>query len=205
MSKDLTKKQKEILNFIENFIQTNSYPPTLNEIAINFQITSKAIYDHIKALSKKKYLYYKPKKSRSIKLLYLNSKTVLNHDDNLSEIPVIGRVQAGLPILSYENFDKNIKISKSIFGDGKIFALKIQGDSMINEGIYEGDIAVVKCVSHFNNGEIIIADTKNGITIKKAYKDKEFIRLEPANDDFKTLYEKEIRMIGKLIGLIRRY
>ena len=204
MSKGLTSRQCEILDFIKNYIIKDGCPPTVKEIAEYFKISIKGSYDHIKALEKKKYISYKPKKSRSIKPLVFSCNET-NEDANFREIPVLGIVQAGLPILSYENFESKIKISNDIFGKGELFGLRIRGDSMKDEGILEGDIAIVKMLKNFENGQIIVVDTGNGITIKKGYKEKDNLRLEAANKKYSTILTKKSRIIGKLIGLIRKY
>ncbi|MCK4796045.1 MAG: transcriptional repressor LexA [Spirochaetes bacterium] len=205
MSKGLTARQSEILQFIENFINENNYPPTIKEIGENFRISLKGGYDHIKALQKKKYITYESKKRRSIKLLVLTKKSIADNDADIYEIPLLGTVQAGLPILSYENLEGKIKITKDMFGKGELFGLKIRGDSMIDEGIIEGDTAIVKCINYFENGEIVVVDTGNGVTIKKVYREKDNLRLEAANKKYSPILTHNVRIIGKLIGLIRRY
>jgi len=205
MSKDLTKRQKEILNFIKSFINTNAYPPTIKEISEKFKISQKGSYDHIKALQKKKYIDYKPKTRRSLKILVYNDIDQIEYTDDMFEIPLLGTVQAGLPILSYENFEGKIKIDKNMFSRGNLFGLKIRGDSMIDAGIHEGDIAIVKQNNYFNNGDIIVIETDNGITLKKGYKEKKAVKLVAANKSYPEIYSKNPRIIGKLIGLIRQY
>ncbi len=205
MSKGLTARQNEILHFIKNYIIKNSCPPTVKEIGEYFKISIKGSYDHIKALEKKKYISYKPKKSRSIKLLVHSNDEDIDEETIFKEIPILGTVQAGLPILSYENFESKIKISSDIFSKGELFGLRIRGDSMKDEGIFEGDIAIVKIINNFENGQIIVVDTGNGITIKKGYKDKDNLRLEAANKNYSTILTRKSRIIGKLVGLIRKY
>lgn len=205
MSKKLTKRQKEILDFIEGFIDEHSYPPTLKEIADEFKITSKGSYDHVVALKKKNYLTYETGKRRSIKLLYTSNSEKPVSKNGFFEIPVLGTVQAGDPILSYENYEESIKVSTGMFGTGDLFGLKVRGDSMIDAGIVEGDVAVVKRAEHFENGEIIVANTADGVTIKKGYKDSDHLRLEPANEAYSPIIEHNPRIIGKLVGIIRRY
>ena len=205
MSKVLTVRQKEILEFIENYLNEHGYPPTIKEIGDFFKISLKGSYDHIKALEKKKYLSYKPKTRRSIKLLVYSNESEDHTESEMREIPLLGFVQAGLPILSYENFEGKIKIDKTLFSGEELFGLRIRGDSMIDEGIHEGDIAIVKCKNYFNNGEIIVVDTGNGVTIKKGYKEKTHLRLEAANKNYSTIITGKARIIGKLVGLIRNY
>ncbi len=205
MSKGLTARQCEILNFIKDYIQKNGCPPTVKEIGEFFKISIKGSYDHIKALEKKKYISYQAKKSRSMKLLVHSCDDDFNEETRFKEIPVLGTVQAGLPILSYENFESKFKISNDMFGKGELFGLRIRGDSMKDEGILEGDLAIVKIINNFENGQIIVVDTGNGITIKKGYKEKDKLRLEAANKNYSTILTKNSRIIGKLIGLIRKY
>jgi repressor LexA len=205
MSKGLTDRQAEILQFINNYINQNKYPPTLNEISIFFKISQKGSFDHIRALKKKKFISFDPQKKRSIKLLTYLSDNSADKPHGVQEIPILGTVHAGLPVLSYENFDGFIKLDNNIFGTGNFFGLKIYGDSMIDEGILEGDLAIIKCLNSFDNGEIIVVETGDGVTIKKGYKEKECLRLEPANKNYSPMMVSDVRIIGKLAGLIRKY
>jgi repressor LexA len=200
MSKNLTLRQKEIINFIDSYFKKNNFPPTLKEIGENFKITLKGSFDHIKALHKKGFITYTPKKSRSIGLV----KSGIEEND-LIEIPLLGTVQAGLPILAYENFETMIKVPANMFGKNEMFALRVRGDSMIDECIKEGDIAIIKSSPIFENGEIIVVDTGNGVTIKKGYKDKDTLRLEAANKNYSTILTKKANILGKLIGILRNY
>jgi repressor LexA len=204
VSKELTKRQKEILGFIEDFLHENKYPPSLKEIGDNFKISQKGSYDHIKALQKKKHISFEPKKRRSIKVL-VYSKKYKEENEMYQEIPLLGTVQAGLPILSEQNFEGKIKIAKNMFGKGELFGLRVRGDSMNDEGILEGDIAIVNFINHFENGEIVVVDTGNGVTIKKAYKEKSGLRLEAANKKYSSILTRTARIIGKLVGLFRTY
>jgi repressor LexA len=208
MSKGLTQRQREVISFIDNFIHQYGYSPTIKEIADHFKISLKAGFDHVKALEKKKYISYQPKKSRSINvLIYTDSDHIKGsiQNDHLVEVPILGTVQAGLPIMSIENFEGNIKLDKKIFGSGQMFGVNIRGDSMSDEGIVEGDLAIIQCRNHFENGEIIVVDTGNGITIKKGYKEKDHIRLEAANKNYSSIVTRQVRVIGKYVGLIRAY
>ena len=203
LSKGLTLRQSEILDFISCYINKNKYPPSIKEIGEYFNISSKGSYDHVRALQKKKYLSFEAKKSRSIKVLVFSNE---NEDgENLQEIPILGIVQAGLPVFSEENIEGKIKIAKEMFGVGKMFGLRIRGDSMIGVGINEGDIAIIKSMNLFENGEVVVMDTGNGVTIKKAYREKNSLRLEAANERYSPIYTRNARMIGKLVGLIRKY
>ena len=201
MSKKLTIRQKEIVEFIERYISENDFPPTLKEIGEFFKITLKGSFDHIKALQKKGFISYVPKKSRSIRIM----NSISGEEKDVINIPVLGTVQAGLPILAHENFETMIKIPTNMFGKGELFGLRVRGDSMIDECIQEKDIAIIKKVSTFENGEIIVVDTGNGVTIKKGYKEKDNLRLEAANKNYSTIITKKARIIGKLIGIIRNY
>jgi len=201
MSKKLTVRQKEVIEFIEKFISENDFPPTLKEIGEYFKITLKGSFDHIKALQKKGFITYVPKKSRSIRLL----NSISGEEKDIINIPLLGTVQAGLPILAHENFETMIKIPMNLFGKGEFFGLRVKGDSMIEECIKDGDIAIISCINSFENGEIIVVDTGNGVTIKRGYKEKDNLRLEAANKNYSTIITKKARIIGKLVGIIRNY
>lgn len=217
MSKALTDRQKEVLTFIHIYIQSNSFPPSIQEISDNFHITVRACHDHLKAVEKKGYISRgKGQKSRSIKITssifsdnILENKHKIIQDNIINSgiltIPILGLVQAGLPVLTEENYEGSLEIPKKSFGVGKFFALKVRGDSMIEEGIIEGDLGVIRQQTVFENGEIVVAQLENGITLKKAYKEKNRLRLEPANINYQPILTRDAAIIGKLVGIIRNY
>src|SRR3990172_2066226 len=149
--KKLTDKQELILNFIKEKIKVSGFPPTVREIGDKFNITVKGAYDHVKAIEKKGYIRTEQNKSRAI--------VVLGKDDEIPvdaiNVPLVGRIAAGSPILAEENIEEYLSFPKSMFRSGEYFALTIKGDSMIEGGIYDGDIAIIKKQNTANNGDVV--------------------------------------------------
>lgn len=200
--RDLTERQKEILDFICKYIGENSFPPTIREIAGKFGITAKGAYDHVTALQKKNVIKFSNNKSRTIEIVEKESE----QGGNVTSIPLLGTIAAGLPILAEENIEKMIPVAKSMLRTGKnYFALKVRGDSMIEAGILEGDIAIIESCTTCENGEIVVAVIEDSITLKRFYKETNRVKLQPENKNYKTLYYQNIRIAGRLKGLIRTY
>lgn len=200
--RDLTERQKEILDFICKYIGENSFPPTIREIAGKFGITAKGAYDHVTALQKKNVIKFSNNKSRTIEIVEKGSE----QGGNVTSIPLLGTIAAGLPILSEENIEKMIPVAKSMLRTGKnYFALRVRGDSMIEAGILEGDIAIIESCTTCENGEIVVAVIEDSITLKRFYKETNRVKLQPENKNYKTLYYQNIRIAGRLKGLIRTY
>lgn len=200
--RDLTERQKEILDFICKYIGENSFPPTIREIAGKFGITAKGAYDHVTALQKKNVIKFSNNKSRTIEIVEKESE----QGGNVTSIPLLGTIAAGMPILSEENIEKMIPVAKSMLRTGKnYFALKVRGDSMIEAGILEGDIAIIESCTTCENGEIVVAVIEDSITLKRFYKETNRVKLQPENKNYKTLYYQNIRIAGRLKGLIRTY
>lgn len=200
--RDLTERQKEILDFICSYIGENSFPPTIREIAGRFGITAKGAYDHVTALQKKNVIKFANNKSRTIEIIEKESE----QGGNVTSIPLLGTIAAGLPILSEENIEKMIPVARSMLKPGKnYFALKVRGDSMIEAGILEDDIAIIESCTTCENGEIVVAVIEDSITLKRFYKETNRVKLQPENKNYKTLYYQNIRIAGRLKGLIRTY
>ena len=202
--KDLTQKQKQILEFITNFVKEKNYPPSIREIADHFQITPKGAYDHLKAIEKKGFIKTEKNRSRAIELV----KTNTDVDFDMIKIPLVGRVAAGAPILAEENIEEYLTFPRSMIpanSERDIFALRVTGDSMIDAKINDGDIAIIKKTSTAENGDIVVALIDDEATLKYFYKEKDHIRLEPANSKYKPIITNNAIIIGKLIGLYRRF
>jgi len=181
--KDLTQKQKQILEFITNFVKEKNYPPSIREIADHFQITPKGAYDHLKAIEKKGFIKTEKNRSRAIELV----KTNTDVDFDMIKIPLVGRVAAGAPILAEENIEEYLTFPRSMIpanSERDIFALRVTGDSMIDAKINDGDIAIIKKTSTAENGDIVVALIDDEATLKYFYKEKVKKEL--------NLYEKSI-------------
>lgn len=210
MKKQLTDRQEEILTFISQFREECGYPPTLREIGKKFGISSTfGVKRHLDALVKKGYLTVESNASRGISLLNNDEKTTgFNMVDELfRKIPVIGRVAAGSPILAIENIEGSIVIDSSFMKKSdESFALKVKGDSMVNAGIFEGDLVIVSPGKEAVNGDIIVARIDDEVTVKTFERKAKGIRLLPENENYQPIEisdKKEFTVIGKVTGVIR--
>ncbi len=202
MAKALTEKQQLIYDFIRDAINESGFPPTVREIGDRFQITVKGAYDHLKAIEKKGFIQTQQNKSRAIVLL--GEETETSHGDNIS-IPVVGRIAAGVPILAEENIDDHITFPASMLGTGNFFALLVSGDSMIEGGINDGDIAIIRQQDTANNGDIIAALLDNEATLKEFKKLSDHVELIPHNSSYEPIKTRDISILGKLVAIFRQY
>lgn len=198
--KQLTDRQLSILNFISNFNKVNNYPPTVREIAENFGITLRAVQDHVSALQKKGYLSQSQKKARSLYVLSDEKRAFIK------KVPLLGTVAAGKPILSEENLDGYVNLTEPFIRPGKsYFALRVRGESMIEAGILEGDLAVIEQAQTAVNGQIVVAVIDNAITLKRFFREEGRIRLQPENSSFEPIYSKDVTIVGILTNIVRTY
>jgi repressor LexA len=194
----LTKRQKEILDFIEDFINQHGYSPSFREIGENFHYRSVAtVADHIAALQQKGYLNKDPSMARSLQVNPV-------WEEKVFEIPLLGTIAAGKPIEAIRT-QETIQIPRDMMGKN-VFALKVRGDSMIEEGIYEGDYIIIEPRPDARDGDIVVAliDNEN-VTLKRFYKEKNGIRLEAANRKMKPMRLKKVVIQGKVRGVIRKF
>lgn len=210
MKNNLTDRQQEILEFIEQHIAENGYPPTYREIGHKFEIASTfGVKRHVDALVKKGYLNSESKTSRTLSLNKPNSFTDLPTHDAAVEIPIVGRVAAGYPILAEENIEGTFTLDSSLINKKKeCFGLKVKGDSMINAGILEGDLVVVTQQKNANNGDIVVALLGDEATLKTFSKNGDNINLIPENDNYSIIEvnnRDDFSIIGKVVGVFRFY
>ncbi|OJF77400.1 MAG: repressor LexA [Treponema sp. CETP13] len=203
--KGLTDRQREVLNFISNFTEENSCPPTVRETASHFSISPKAVQDHFTALRKKGYLSEANNRSRALRVLVEDPTN--SRRKKLTEIPVLGVVAAGKPLFAEENFQETVFLPDTMIHgvNGRFFALYVRGDSMIDAGILNGDLAVIKQQEVANNGEIIVALIEDSVTLKRFYRENSRIRLQPENKNYNPIYCQDIRILGVLSNIIRTY
>jgi len=205
----LTKRQGEILKFIISNKEKFGYPPSIPEIQENFSFKSpNAVQDHLGALERKGYISRRAHKARGIEVLS-HATSNKNDKNKATEIPIVGEISAGRPILAQENIEGTIVIDKSIVKSSNgIFALKVNGESMINAGILNGDYVIASQQQNAEQGDIVVALIEDEATVKRFYKEKNRIRLQPENDTMKPIIikpnEKQIRIIGKIKGVIRK-
>lgn len=192
----LTTRQKEILDYIYKFADENGYPPTYRDIGDHFGIKSpNGVADHLKALEKKGEINLKHNTARGIELLNPPPKG----------IPLIGRIAAGEPLLAAENIEDYLTLERIFPVDGKCFALAVKGESMIEDGIRNGDIVIVRPQQTAQNGEIVVAIINDEATVKRFYKERSRIRLQPANPAFAPILAKDVEIRGIVIGVVRRF
>jgi repressor LexA len=201
----VTAKQRRIYEFIRRYIESNQEPPTIAEIGRQFQMRSSAsVHAVITALEREGLIKRIPNVSRGIELV----KQENEGDDDNKEIALLGTVAAGQPIEAILSHD-TISVPKDMHGHGRTFALRVRGDSMIEENIQDGDIIIVASQKTADNGQMVVALIDgNYATVKKFYREPDFIRLEPANPQFKPIFIKtpeRIQIQGVVKGLIRKY
>jgi repressor LexA len=205
----LTKRQSEILNFIKTHIQYSGFPPTISEIQGQFSFKSpNAVQDHLKALERKGQIRRNPNQWRGLELVASNkTKDESAHYSTVS-VPLIGRVAAGQPVLAEENFEGTISVDRSLVGRStRLFALNVRGDSMIKAGIYDGDIAIAQQQSVADNRDIVIALMGDEATVKRFYRKKNLILLQPENDRMQPIRineESDFKILGKVIATLHR-
>jgi repressor LexA len=197
--KTITRRQLEILDFIRDFLVANKYPPTVREIGDHFAISPKAAHDHLKALGKKGFITFSSNRSRTIEL------TRETDDTESVRIPILGRVHAGSPVGAEELYDGSIFVPVSCLKKGKHFALHVKGESMMGAGIMDGDLAVCLQQPLAENGQIIVAMTEDGVTLKRFYKEKNRVCLQAENPRFPSIYTSDVKILGRLVSIIRQY
>jgi len=200
MRKKLTPKQQKILSFITDYIKDTGYPPTVRDIAGAFDMSSKGAYDHMTAIEKKGYIRRDPSKPRAIELM---DYTPGIRSESLIEIPVLGRVAAGEPLLATQNIERTIVLPKDMVKTDEPFALKIKGDSMIGAGIFENDYVIVRQQRSADQGDIVVALIDDDATIKRFFKQDEYIKLQPENPSMQPIITRNVTILGKVIGLFR--
>jgi len=199
--KEPTQRQREVLTFIIDFIHSRSFPPTIREIADHFSISVKGAYDHISALKKKGKLKFEDRRSRTLEVVCSGEEWEYN---NVIKVPILGVVAAGRPILSEENWDGTIPVHSSLLKKNRqYFALKVKGDSMIDAGILEKDMALIQKQNTAKNGDIVVAIVDEKVTLKRFYKEANRIRLQPENSSHNPIYSQDVRVLGKLAYIIR--
>lgn len=194
----LTKRQRQILDYIQQFIEDNGYAPSYREIAAEFELSSvSTVAEHIDALAGKGYLQRGTNEARSLQL-------TPTWDEQSFEIPLMGLIAAGSPIQAIRT-NETIDIPRDMMGP-KVFALRVRGNSMIDDGIFDGDYVIIEQTSVAKNGDIVVALVdRDNVTLKRFYKEKDRIRLQPANKTMSPLYVKNVTVQGRVKGIIRKF
>ncbi|MDD2627340.1 MAG: transcriptional repressor LexA [Clostridia bacterium] len=205
----LKENEQKILYFLKEQIKENGYPPSVREIcaAVGLKSTS-SVHLYLTRLAEKGYIAKKDLKTRAIKIVD-NEESSDEKDVNLFSIPLVGNVAAGAPILAEENIEDYFKLPANFIPkaalNGKTYMLKVKGESMINVGIHDGDYIIVLKQNTATNGEIVVAMIENEATVKTFYKEKTHVRLQPENDFMEPIIIKDVQILGKVVGLFRKY
>ena len=212
----LTKRQAQTLDFIRQNIEDRGYPPTLREIGEFMGIRStNGVNDHLRALERKGYLRREDMKSRALRVMKDNPDSPVPkqrpaNDDDLIDVPVLGRVAAGLPLLAQENITDAVRIDRMMLRGGReVFGLKVTGDSMIEAGILSGDYIFVRKQSNADRGDIVVALINDEATVKHYFPERDYVRFQPANSAMAPILVratdfKQTMLLGVVIGVFRR-
>ncbi|MDK0614686.1 transcriptional repressor LexA [Clostridium perfringens] len=200
--KENSDKQTQIYNFLIEFTKSKGYPPSVREIcqAVSLKSTS-TVHGHLKRLEKKGLIYRDPTKPRALEIVELS-----NEEKELINIPIVGKVTAGMPILATENIEDMFQMPINyVKHNNDLFILKVTGDSMIESGILDGDLAIIEQKNVATNGDIVVALIENEATIKRFFKENGFIRLQPENKNYEPIIVEDCSILGKLVGIYRAY
>lgn len=199
----ITRRQKEVLDFITSYISSNKYPPTIREISEHFKISVRGAYDHVKALEKKHVIRCDTNRSRAIEVLDI--PRLESPQEEVREVPLLGRVAAGTPLLAAENRDGTVKVPSSYLRNGDYFALHVDGNSMIGAGILDGDVAIIEQRPVAENGDIVVAMVDEAVTLKRFYRETNRVQLKAENPAYPPIYTRDVRILGKLAHIVRSY
>jgi repressor LexA len=199
---DLTKRQKEIFDFIRKYAEKTGYPPTVREIgkAVGLH-SSSTVHAHLANLEKIGLLRRDPSKPRAIELLIDRAKKTIRSESGL---PLVGQVAAGEPILAEENIEEYLEIPDVIGGEEGDYILQVRGESMKNAGILGGDYVVVRPADDANDGEIVVALIGEEATVKRIFREADHIRLQPENDEMEPIRSTEVSVLGRVVGVFRK-
>ncbi|GAB6932146.1 MAG TPA: transcriptional repressor LexA [Calditerricola sp.] len=201
----LSSRQRAILEFIKEEVRKKGYPPSVREIGQAVGLASSStVHGHLARLEKKGYIRRDPTKPRAIEILDVDPPAAAEVETTL--VPVLGKVTAGQPIEAIENVEETFPLPKDWVNNDTVFMLRVEGNSMINAGIFDGDLVIVRQQPVANNGDIVVALTPDGeATVKRFYKEKTCVRLQPENDEMDPILLPEVKILGKVIGVLRRF
>lgn len=195
-------KQREIYEFMKRYILDKGYPPSVREIceAVGLKSTS-TVHGHLERLEKKGLIKRDPTKPRAIELI---KESVTKRE--IIDIPIVGKITAGQPILAVENIEDTFSIPLNfVKNNNELFMLNVSGTSMIEAGIFDGDLAIIEKVNSAENGEIVVALIENEATLKRFFKEEDYIRLQPENSTMEPIIVKDCQILGRLVGIYREY
>ena len=209
----LTARQREVLDFVRHFLSRAGYPPTVREIGAHFGFVPRSVFDHLKALERKGYLRRTASKSRSLQILDPSGVSQPVPSGRATapfrELPILGRVAAGEPLLAEQNVEGTFTISRDWVNGDEAFLLKVQGESMIDAHILPGDYALVRRQATAESGEIVVALVNDEATIKRVFFKKDVVVLQPEHPTMPPIQvkrgEKTFQIVGKVVGIMRRF
>ncbi len=196
----LVKKEKEVYEFIKKQIELEGYPPSVREICAAVGLSSPStVQRYINSLEEKGYIVKGGSKKRAITLPKQETEV------DVIPVPIVGTVAAGQPILAEENVEEYFPLPMYYAGKTDMFMLKVRGESMINAGILDGDYVIVESADTARNGEMVVALIEDSATVKTFYKERDYIRLQPENDSLEPIIVKDVKILGKVSGVFRKY
>jgi len=206
MDVKLPERQQRILEVIEEAVDTQGYPPTVREIGVAVGLCSPAsVHGHLAALEEKGYIRRGTAKRRALEVVKTGrTKGEASSGAAVSRVPLVGRVAAGRPILADENVEESIDIPRFLGDPSASFALRVSGTSMVNAGILDGDLVVVKRQDSADDGDIVVALLDDEATLKRFYREADQVRLQPENDSMAPIFTRDPRIVGKVTGVLRR-
>ncbi|MFC3801261.1 transcriptional repressor LexA [Cohnella sp. GCM10012308] len=204
MSK-MSNRQSAILEFIKNEVKDKGYPPSVREIGEAVGLASSStVHGHLDRLEKKGLIRRDPTKPRAIEITDGEQDPVIQFAQSIRQVPLVGKVTAGVPITATENIEEYFPLPAQMVGEQTVFMLSVRGDSMIDAGIHSGDYVIVRQQQTATNGDIVVAMTEEDeATVKTFYKERDHIRLQPENTTMEPLRLNNVSILGKVIGLIR--
>ncbi len=208
--KKLGSRQLEILEFIRKNIREKGYPPSVREIGKAVGLRSPStVHNHLERLQKFGYIHKNPAQPRTIGLVkeeYPSQQEKIYDGRDIVHVPLVGSITAGAPILAQENIEDTLPLPlELVTGGGEHFVLRVQGESMIEAGIYDGDLAIIRRQQNAENGDIVAALLGDEATLKRFYKENDTFRLQPENASMDPIYTRDVTILGKLISLLRKY
>lgn len=207
MSSDLTKRQRDVLSYIIESTRERGFPPSVREICQGVGLKSPStVHSHLSSLEQKGYIRRDPSKGRAIEIVLDDAGLSPVDFDDVVAVPLLGRVTAGTPILAVENIEEYLPLPRSLTRGAQdgVFLLKVEGSSMIDSGILDGDTVVVRRQNHADNGDIVVAMVGDEeATVKRFYREKDAVRLQPENRSMEPIITRDVTILGLVVGLFR--
>jgi repressor LexA len=203
--RDLTDRQRQILDFIKSETRKHGYPPTVRDIGAAVGLSSSStVHSHLAALEAKGLIRRDPSKPRALEVLEHDKPAPSPAYSNVRELPVLGAVAAGSPILATENIEQTIPLPTEIAREDSTFVLRVKGDSMVDAGIFDGDFVVVRQQQSADNGDIVVAMLEEEATVKRFFREADRVRLQPENAAMEPIYTRDVSVLGKVVAVFRR-